>query len=359
MTSDKYYIHPLGFASDVQSFTRTHAKYLCKEVNAVLSRSGIARELYIGSFIEEYATLDGQGKLYPTDGFSILVSIKQASRRSGYASIGSKGQGGIVLTWDNTPIDLDTLLYMIIHEFGHVFGCGITESYYTNCIPASSVPEDQGVDSREFETDDYWSWHQDWRNDPMRTNEGPFVFSRLNSYLINDGRARQSMPTCYVELAGFRSEDLLYTCLRGKPELVEVEWKDGVAFIAAYNFQNSDRNVFRLVRWSPVTQVSYFTLFDLHEAWFFGGHKLELPVYDPAKANTIELRNGYALVYVGQPNTILESSPDGLTWTPTNAYPHPGVYKHGLISGKQQEFFRLVAGPTDISAERQLPPLPL
>lgn len=168
---------------------------LTTDINYVLRASGIRRQVVIDHVSSAYREPDNNphGLAQSAGDFPILLCIDARANTGGWCAPDSNGGFGmcIRLRPDANLADedqYDRFLHVVLHEFGHGFGCGISESYSTNNIPSGGEhPNDFGVNSMDYWRCDYWSARPDWYHDPMRSNMRPYKFSKHNSEVIKYG----------------------------------------------------------------------------------------------------------------------------------------------------------------------------
>lgn len=316
-----------------------------RDVNAVLSRSGITRQIHIAGVSSDYREPDNNPHGMPlrTDDFPILLCIAARANTGGWCAPDSCGGFGMCIRLrPNANLELsddyDRFIYTILHEFGHGFELGISELYSTNVIPSSGEPWDLGVNSLDYWTCDYWCNRPDLYNDPMRSNIAPFRFSHWHTGLINSAAWRVSTNARFnnldLHIHGITS-DCIIRVETGLKVPSAYQYKD----YPAYDYigkplildlkRNSAENMARVTVLGSVYPITkYFSIFDAESR---GAATMEcMPKVTKPEAPELSVTyiDGYLyyIVKATMPNTILFADK-----TPINVWETPG-YHSGVIN---------------------------
>lgn len=331
-----FYLHP-DLVQDPATVQRRLQGYVA-DVNRVLALNTHRVWRYAGLIVTDQQPYTGYAWDLPGHDFPIWVVARKIAgtvSQGGSQSVDVAG-AGVVCCMGWTAVhepaaggqDYDWQIHVMLHEFAHVFGAGISEYYTTaRVMDDTGVEPLRNVDSSD-PLDPYWSAHADRLTDPLlRFNRLVSArYSPLTAAIVNgSSRSLRDLPPLadlVVTVTNLQGRPVpgarVRVWRRGGPDLVDAPMGDQVTG------PDGTVRVDWLLPWSNSTNfrtikahkdsagaVAHVSVFDLQEAVILrGARQLIVPlVLDVPVPRTLTLQSSVDMATWRDIGIIQDSEP--------------------------------------------------
>lgn len=362
-------------------------------INAVLSKN-TTRRVEFGGINYTNEILDSEWH-FPqdtkADDYTITVLIKEDSQTGGGAAIRRDGGG---LVWLKTPrlIKPDDSeaywqqIFVLLHELGHVWGCGLSEFYsLVNVRDTTGVEPIRNIDGRVVypfwpnkHKNYFWDKRMDWYFDPMNVSGWGILFfnrdgalretefSALNAKIIS-GNYRISqyppplpdlsrVPIVVKDVAGEpinNAKILVFGLSTGNnqysyeifrstenPGAVFFPWRRGMTNSSDI-IPGENLRIIKVFKEGYEPFVEWLSLFDAQEAALFGRWFGVEARMAPGRIPKLEIGGGRLLLHdaVDGQTYILHSSTNLVSWSQKQF--RYNILSNWFLLNKDREFFLL------------------